>query len=52
MLGDIKNLTAHGPEHPALEDPASSRGFGLDNLKRSPLTSAVLFWTASSSNGS
>ena len=27
ILGDIQNLTGHGPEQPAVTDPALSRGW-------------------------
>jgi len=41
-FGGIRNLTGHPPGQPALDHPASSTAFGLDELKRSLLTKMFL----------
>lgn len=39
--GDGQNPTRHGPEQPALDDPALSWEVGLDDLRRCLLTSVI-----------
>lgn len=42
ILGDIQNSAGHGPEQPALADPAFEQGFGSDDLQRCLPTSTIL----------
>ena len=40
--GDIEDLPGQGPMHPAVGDPASAGGFGLDDPQRSLPTPTIL----------
>lgn len=42
ILEDIQSLPGHGPEQPALSDPALSREVGLGGLQRCPPAAARL----------